>query len=105
VSKPAILEGQVNFTITVNRLCSHYNWLYMLQNAKDVFYVDNTTIIQKVNKTGEVNTTYSLILMKATSNYNKLNISFGCDNKDSVDTVTLDLIGKQKHYNVCMCRK
>jgi len=108
VSNPAILGGQVTFAITLNRTCSNYtgkyNWQYTLQNIKQVFYPEDNVIIIE-NTTGKVNTTYTLTLMNATSTYHKTNISFYCDSGVLVDTVTLDLIGKQNHHNVCMCRK
>jgi len=77
----------------------------MFQNAKQMFYVDNTTVIEKVYTTGEVNTTYSLTLVNAAPTLSKTYILFYCASEDPVDTVMLDLIGKQKHHNVCMCRK
>ena len=107
VSEPAILGGQVTLTITLKKTCSvAYNWQYTFQNANQVFSADNATIIEKVNYTERVNTTYryTLTLMNAKSDY-KTNISFYCDGEVPVDTVTLDLIGKQKHHNVCMRSK
>jgi len=107
VSKPAIFGGQVTFTITLNRTCSLNDWQYTFGHAKEIFYADNTTITMKVNTTGKVNNTYTLTLMNATSTYHNTNISFFChsESQDPVDTVTFHLIGKQKHHNVCMCRK
>jgi len=106
VSEPAILGGRVSLTIMLKKTCSvaHY-WQYTFQNANQVFSADNATIIEKVNNTGRVNTTYqyTLTLMNATSNYKT--ISFYCDSEVPIDTVTLDLIGKQKYHNVCMCSK
>jgi len=99
-----MLGGQVTFTITLNRTCSQTDWHYKCGNANQLFYPEDNAIIIE-NTTGNVNTTYTLTLMKATSTYHKTNISFHCGSEDPVDTVRLDLIGKQKHHNVCMCRK
>jgi len=106
VSKPAILGGRVTLTITLRKTCSmKHIWGYTFKNASQMFFADNATIIEKVNNTGRVNTTYTLTLMKATSVYHKTNISFYCDSRVPVDTVTLDLIGKQTHHKVCICSK
>jgi len=107
VSETAILGGRVTLTITLKTTCSvAQNWRYTLQNATpQVFFADNATIIGKVNYTERINTTYTLTLMNATSVYHTSNISFFCDGEVPVDTVTLDLIGKQKHHNVCICSK
>ena len=105
VSETAILGGRVTLTITLKTTCSvAYNWRYTFQNAPQMFHADNATIIEKVNYTEIVNTTYryTLTLMNAKSDY-KTNISFYCDSEVPVDTVTLDLKGKQKHHNVYMC--
>jgi len=103
VSEPAFLGGRVTLTITLRKTClvAHY-WQYAFQNANQVFSADNATIIEKVNYTERVNTTYTLTLMNATSDY-KTNISFYCASEVPIDTVTLDLKGKQKHHNVYMC--
>ena len=106
MSEPAILGGRVTLTITLKKTCSvAYNWQYTFRNEPQMFHADNATLIEKVNYTERVNTTYRLTLMNAKSDY-KTNISFYCDSEEvPMDTVTLDLIGKQKHHNVCMCSK
>jgi len=92
-SAPAILGGQVTFTITMQRGCSQYdNWYYTLYYSnsytKQMFHDDNNTTIIRNDKN-----TYTLTLNNATSTYHKSNISFVCD-QIPIDTVTLDLIGK-----------
>jgi len=96
VSAPAILGGQVTFTITMQKNCSHpFSWQFTFRNATEVFYDDGNTIIIRKDKN-----TYTLTLMNATSNYHKSNITFICD-QIPIDTVTLDLIGKSIFQNVC----
>ena len=69
-----------------------------------MFYSEDNAIIIE-NSTRKVKTTYTLTLMNATSTYHNTNISFYChsESQDPVDTVTLDLISKQKHHNVFAC--
>jgi len=98
VSAPAIVGGQVTFRITMMMNCSHTdNWHYTIGNiSKQLFHVDNSTTIIRKDKN-----TYTLTLKNATSTYHKSNISFVCG-QIPIDTVTLDLRGKLKLYNVCM---
>jgi len=89
VSAPAILGGQVTFTITMQKNCLQpLSWQYTFRNATKVFYNDGNTITIRKD-----NSTYTLTLKNATSNYHKSNITFICD-QIPIDTVTLDLIGK-----------
>ena len=100
VSKPAILGGRVTFTLTLNRTCSQQYWQYPYRNTNQVFHYEENTI-----DIGEFNNTFTLTLINAMSTYHKTNISFYCDSDVPLDTVRLDLIGKQKHHKVCMSRK
>jgi len=96
VSAPAILGGQVTFTITMQKNCLHpLSWQYTFRNATKVFYNDGNTITIRKD-----NSTYTLTLKNATSNYHKSNITFVCD-QIPIDTVTLDLICKSIFQNVC----
>ena len=89
VSAPAIVGGQVTFTITMQRNCSQYdNWYYTIYDTKQMFHDDNNLTIIRKDKN-----TYRLTLNNATSTYHKSNISFVCD-QILIDTVTLDLISK-----------
>ena len=48
VTAPAILGGQVTFTITIQN-CSHENWHYTFTGSTELFYDDaNTTIIREI---------------------------------------------------------
>jgi len=88
VSVPAIFGARVTFTITLKRTCPYYKWQYSFQNARQMFYDDDESIVlEKVNKT------YVLTLKNATPIYHQSNISFLCD-VHTVDTVTLELISK-----------
>jgi len=96
VSVPAIIGGQVTFTITMQRGCSHFdNWHYTFKNTKQIFHEDGNTVDIKKN-----NNTYTLTLKNATSTYHKSNITFQC-HQNQTDTVTLELIGKCIFQNVC----
>ena len=89
VSAPAIVGGQVTFTITMQRGCSQFdNWHYTFQKTKQIFHDDGNTVVIRKNEN-----TYTLTLKNATSAYHKLNITFQC-HQNPTDTATLELIGK-----------
>jgi len=97
ISAPAIVGGQVTFTISMQRNCSQYdNWHYTINKTTQLFQDGNNTITIRNDKN-----TYTLTLKNATSTYHKLNISFVCD-KNTTDTVSLDLRGEFKLHIVCM---